>query len=433
LTTEDVRTRSGGGRRRAFALPAEEPAGRKDEILETASRLFADTGLRTSLQDIADACGIRPGSLYHHFDSKEDIVVELVQRYHAELDHLAVRATEELKASDPSDSLDLVLALTSAIAGIADRHSAAVQFAFYEPPVGSDEELVALVSRPPAAVVAAMHETLQVARSAGFIRSGIDLEALAGRICLTMLSVGTGLFQNHPIDRVADVLGDVFLFGLANETPSNSDLDRSSAMRAVEQVISAWESVAEPAGDRGAQIRAAARTEFGRRGYEVTTVREIAAAAGVSTGAVYRVIGSKEELLVEITTSFAQNIMMGWSAALTADATPVEKIDALTWLQINAMERFSDEFRVQLAWMRQSPPETSIFGWSFQSAVRSLRSLLTDGVKSGDLRRLNVSGELLSRCLLALTWMPEDTARTGGKRAGMSLARDTVLRGAAKG
>ncbi len=51
---------------------------RRAEILETAATLFASSGLRTTLKDIADACGILPGSLYHHFDSKEAIVIELV-------------------------------------------------------------------------------------------------------------------------------------------------------------------------------------------------------------------------------------------------------------------------------------------------------------------------------------------------------------------
>ena len=43
--------------------------GRREEILETAAELFGTSGLRTSLREIADACGILPGSLYHHFDS----------------------------------------------------------------------------------------------------------------------------------------------------------------------------------------------------------------------------------------------------------------------------------------------------------------------------------------------------------------------------
>ena len=62
---------------------------RRTEILDTAAALFASSGLRTSLKEIADACGILPGSLYHHFESKEAIIVELVERYHDDLDAIA--------------------------------------------------------------------------------------------------------------------------------------------------------------------------------------------------------------------------------------------------------------------------------------------------------------------------------------------------------
>ena len=43
---------------------------RRTEILETAATIFASAGFRASLQEIADACGILPGSLYHPFGSK---------------------------------------------------------------------------------------------------------------------------------------------------------------------------------------------------------------------------------------------------------------------------------------------------------------------------------------------------------------------------
>jgi AcrR family transcriptional regulator len=121
--------------------------GRRDEILDTASQLFASSGLRTSLQEIADACGIRPGSLYHHFESKEAIVIELVRRYYAELDQLAEIAVKELKGSDPRLAPERIAGLGTAIAQCAVRHSAAVQFTFYEPPAGASHDLVQLAGR----------------------------------------------------------------------------------------------------------------------------------------------------------------------------------------------------------------------------------------------------------------------------------------------
>ena len=50
---------------------------------------------------------------------------------------------------------------------------------------------------------------------------------------------------------------------------------------------------------------------------------------GLGTGTVYRLIGSKEELLASIMRSFGKKVGAGWVAALQSDATPIEKLDAL--------------------------------------------------------------------------------------------------------
>src|SRR5215468_6746235 len=102
---------------------------RRDEILETAAALFASSGLRTSLREIADACGILPGSLYHHFDSKEAIIVELIERYRADLDAVAQQALDHLAEPGPPAS-ERITALVAAIAACAVRHRAAVLLTF---------------------------------------------------------------------------------------------------------------------------------------------------------------------------------------------------------------------------------------------------------------------------------------------------------------
>ncbi|MCK8616517.1 TetR/AcrR family transcriptional regulator [Gordonia sp. C13] len=54
--------------------------------------MFAENGLRsTTVRDIADAAGILSGSLYHHFDSKESMVDEILRRF---LDDLFARYRE---------------------------------------------------------------------------------------------------------------------------------------------------------------------------------------------------------------------------------------------------------------------------------------------------------------------------------------------------
>jgi TetR/AcrR family transcriptional regulator, cholesterol catabolism regulator len=59
---------------------------RRDELLAIAARLFAEKGFRnTTVRDIADAAGILSGSLYHHFDSKESMVDEILSTFQEEL------------------------------------------------------------------------------------------------------------------------------------------------------------------------------------------------------------------------------------------------------------------------------------------------------------------------------------------------------------
>ena len=50
-------------------------ASRREELLRTAARLFVDKGFEaTTTRDIADAVGMRSGSPFYHFRSKQDLL-----------------------------------------------------------------------------------------------------------------------------------------------------------------------------------------------------------------------------------------------------------------------------------------------------------------------------------------------------------------------
>jgi AcrR family transcriptional regulator len=62
-------------------VSATEPAvTRHDEIVGAAVRLFSEQGYPvTTVRDIADAVGLLPGSLYVHIDSKESLLLQIVE------------------------------------------------------------------------------------------------------------------------------------------------------------------------------------------------------------------------------------------------------------------------------------------------------------------------------------------------------------------
>ncbi len=432
-TRNGQRTKTTG--RRSSTKPAAESsdptvdATRRTEILKIANAVIATSGLRTSLQQIADAAGILAGSLYHHFESKEAILVELIRRYHADLDRIGELALARLDEPDPRPISEQIISLGCAIARCAVEHRAALQMSFYEGP-SADPELIELTRRRPEKIQAAMLQALRAGRWSGYIRPDVDLPTLADRICQAMLHVGLDVIRHKAsADQVATLMCRIMLEGLATAPPTDDDLDRSAAFAAADAVINTW--IDEEDDDKAAHVRAVARAEFGRRGYEMTTVRDIAAAAGLGTGTVYRVIGSKDELLMSIMLSFGKKVGGAWTNILRSDSTTVEKLDALSWLNINALDQFPDEFRIQLAWLRQSPPDTPAPAWSYTTRIRQMKALLSEGIQSGDIEIDSPAVEMLARCVIGEQWVPENILHDVGARKSLILARDTVLRGVA--
>lgn len=402
---------------------------RRGEILQTAASLIATSGLRTSLQEIADAAGILPGSLYHHFDSKEALLVELLRRYHADLDQVAVRAQNRLDEPDGHSAFDRITDLGTEIARCAVDHRAALQMSFYESP-SPNPELTELARRRPVATFEAMLQTLRAARWSGYLRPDIDLTVLAERICSTMLQVGLDVMRHKAAaDKTALLLCRILLEGVADGRPADDALDRSAAFIAADTAIKTWCDDTETDGDKASHIRAVARSEFGRRGYESTTVRDIAAAAGLGTGTVYRLIGSKDELLASIMRSFGEKIAVGWTSVLDSDSSPIEKLDAVSWIHTNVLDQFGDEFRIQLAWMRSSPPDTPNPGWLYAKRLRQVKTLLTEGIRTGEVKIDSPSTEMLARSVIGVSWIPENILHQIGTRASLQHVRDTTLRG----
>src|SRR5262249_27523224 len=145
------------------------------------------------------------------------------------------------------------------------------------------------------------------------------------------------------------------------------------------------DSEADPK-DKAAHVGGVARTAFGGKGYEVTTVRDMASAPGLGTVTAYGWIGSKDAFVAQIWRSFAKKVAAGWVNVFRSEATVVEKLDALSWVNVNALDLFTDEFRIELAWMRQSPPGMLNPVWSYKTRLRQMKALLSDGVRLGEIR-----------------------------------------------
>src|SRR3954451_18706060 len=79
-------------------------SARRTELTRIAAQLFAEKGYHgTSIGDLAQAMGVQKGSLYHHIDTKADLLWEVAREgaaaFHAALDATPERlpATEKIR------------------------------------------------------------------------------------------------------------------------------------------------------------------------------------------------------------------------------------------------------------------------------------------------------------------------------------------------
>jgi len=124
-------------------------------------------------------------------------------------------------------------------------------------------------------------------------------------------------------------------------------------------------------------------------------------------------------------------VTTGWTQILESHSTPVEKLDALVWFNINVVHRFPEEHKIQQAGLRQSPPQTPDLAMSFRAQLRQLKALVSEGLERGEFDVDGASLEMAARCVFALVFTPENIIQTLGTRQTLRFDRDTFLRGAA--
>lgn len=91
---------------------SKDPTVRKNEILDIAGKLFAEKGFdQTSTGEIIAQAGIARGTLYYHFQSKEEIMDALVERTTNELFTAAKQAADDLSLPIFQRFIQTVLAL----------------------------------------------------------------------------------------------------------------------------------------------------------------------------------------------------------------------------------------------------------------------------------------------------------------------------------
>jgi len=134
----------------------------------------------------------------------------------------------------------------------------------------------------------------------------------------------------------------------------------------------------------------AAAKLFRDRGYQATSMRDLAEAVDLKASSLYNHIGSKEEILKEICMANAEKFSLGMEQINSQDITPLQKIELLIKLHIDvaksdytSVTSFNDE------WRHLGEPALSDFKEKRRQYEKQFLEILNQGISSGTLRNID--------------------------------------------
>ena len=145
---------------------------RREELLRIAAQLFAERGFKnTTVRDIADAAGILSGSLYHHFDSKEAMVDEILSTFQESL----FASYDEILASSLSPRERIEAAVRLSFEAIDQHHAEVAIFQNEAEQLGRLERFAYLADRNEQSRAVWMR-LLKDGVKSGALRRDLDIE-----------------------------------------------------------------------------------------------------------------------------------------------------------------------------------------------------------------------------------------------------------------
>ena len=181
----------------------------RSSILASAAHLFAQRGFAgTSMNEVADACGVSKATLYHYVRDKNELLLRIAEGHVLQLQALV--AEVEAEVAEPQARLrELIRRFVAEYAGAQDAHRVLTEDVRYLD--AGDRERVLSRERE---VVAGFTRAVTALRP--------DLKAAALATPVTMLLFGminwmfTWMKADGPVghDRMAPLVADLFLGGL---------------------------------------------------------------------------------------------------------------------------------------------------------------------------------------------------------------------------
>jgi AcrR family transcriptional regulator len=189
----------------------------------------------------------------------------------------------------------------------------------------------------------------------------------------------------------------------------------------------------KPVPDQVPHILEAASAVFAQTGLEAARMEDIAAAAGVSKGALYLHFKNKDALIIALGEQIFMHELAGYRAALNAPGPIRERLQGLARAVLADRDRFRQlqpliyEF---FALSQRYPQAHQILQNFFDQSVEILKRVVEDGIARGEIRAadpLQAALALGAQVDGILLWQPYHPA-TVDVEAQMNFGSESVLK-----
>lgn len=289
------------------------PRAVDEELLAIAAKRFARDGFAaTTMRDIADDLGVAVATSYHHFVNKADILVAVVEGGYEEVNY---RLTQ-VAAATPVPAQRFEALVRELVATMTASFDFATAARFDRGPIleTMGDRYRALREEATSLMESAIDEAV----ADGTLRADVD-HHLAVRVISGSWNWIPDWFvpANDDGDRLAEAIGRIACRGVLAPAGSGAAPERAPSSRPPPRRRKSAGDVplrSEPvvASDRRtarmAAIVDAAATGFAEIGYDAASVVDLCRWTGIARGALYRYIGSKQELLISVMDTYLEDL-----------------------------------------------------------------------------------------------------------------------------
>lgn len=268
-------------------------AGKRDVILEIGARMMNEFGAGAiRLGDIAKDVGMSRNAVYYYVKDRADL---MSQCYHRTCDRIEKVISDAAKIeASPTDKIEMII---SALLVSSDNEFAIISDAALLPIADQESISERLLTH-----IRMLADILAQGEAEGQIRAR-DLNLVAYMI-LGMVNwailwnkwSSPDKTENDLRNRQASaIICDIVVNGLANKPGVEFQCKAVAQELVIGMIASREQSLEEPR--LREKLKAAASLLFNRHGIETVSIDDIAAAAGVTKGAVYHHFKDKRDLL----------------------------------------------------------------------------------------------------------------------------------------